>query len=78
MTPTSPPKESRPDVRLVQARSGLERERGIGESWLSRSFGLVVTYEQRKCGLPARYTKRRVLSDDVTTAPFVTTAPLNV
>ena len=30
----------------------------------------VVTYKQRKCGLSARYTKRRVLSDRVTTAPL--------
>ena len=30
----------------------------------------VVTYAQRKCGLSARYTKRRVLSDGVTTVPL--------
>jgi len=30
----------------------------------------VMTYAQRKCGLSARYTKRRVLSDGVTTVPL--------
>ena len=30
----------------------------------------VVTYTQRKCGLSARYTKRQVLPDGVTTAPL--------
>ena len=54
-----------------------KRTLDTNEAWESVNHGFrvssdlhVVTYAQRKCGLSARYTKRRVLSDGVTTVPL--------